>query len=170
MTAVAAVSRAHVRREAWRLRIRGARGFIRQFSRRRDGIIGLAILVVFAVLAIAPGLVVGPLETATTATGLQLDPPSGAHVLGTDELGRDILNLTIHGARISMTIGFLATIITVVFGAVIGIVAGYLGGRIDAILMRLTDFFLVLPTFVLAIILAPIILELIGTAAEGLGI
>ena len=165
-----AISRAHVRREAWRLRLRGARGFLRQFSRRRDGLIGLGILVIFACLAIAPGLFVGPLETATTATGLQLDPPGAAHVLGTDELGRDMLNLTIHGARISMTIGFLATIITVVFGAVIGIVAGYLGGRADAILMRLTDFFLVLPTFVLAIILAPIILDLIGTDAEFLGI
>jgi peptide/nickel transport system permease protein len=81
-----------------------------------------------------------------------------------------MLNLTIHGARISMTIGFLATVITIVVGAVIGIVAGYLGGLTDTILMRLTDFFLVLPTFVLAIILAPIILELIGVDAEFFGI
>ena len=165
-----AIARPNVRREAWRLRLRSARGFLRRFTRRRDGIVGLVILAVFAFLALFPSLFVGPLETATTATGSALDAPGSVHVLGTDELGRDMLNLTIHGARISMTIGVLATIITIVVGAVIGIVAGYLGGRTDAILMRLTDFFLVLPTFVLAIILAPIILELIGTDAEFLGI
>jgi peptide/nickel transport system permease protein len=165
-----AIAQPNLRREAWRLRVRNARGFLHTFSRRRDGIIGLVILALFAFLAIFPGLFVGPLETATTATGTALDPPGAVHVFGTDELGRDMLNLTIHGARISMTIGFLATIITVVFGAAIGIIAGYLGGRTDAILMRLTDFFLVLPTFVLAIILAPIILDLIGPDAELFGI
>ena len=166
----AVVSQRSARREVWRLRARGVRSFVARFARRRDGVVGFLILAVFAMLALAPELFVGPLQTATTATGLQLDPPSATNILGTDELGRDMLNLTVHGARISMTIGFLATIITIFFGAVIGIVAGYLGGRIDAILMRLTDFFLVLPTFVLAIILAPIILELIGTDAELLGI
>ncbi len=164
------IAQPNVRREAWRLRIRSARGFVRQFTRRRDGVIGLVILVAFAVLAVAPGLFAGPLQTATTATGHSLESPNAIHVFGTDELGRDMLNLTIHGARISMTIGFLATIITILVGAMIGIIAGYLGGRTDAILMRLTDFFLVLPTFVLAIILAPIILDLIGVDAEFFGI
>jgi len=153
MTATA-IARPNVRREAWRLRVRNARGFVRTFSRRRDGLIGLVILVLFAFLAIFPGLFVGSLETATTATGNSLESPGAVHLFGTDELGRDMLNLTIHGARISMTIGFLATIITVVFGALIGIVAGYVGGRLDAILMRLTDFFLVLPTFPLIIVFA----------------
>ncbi len=116
---------------------------------------GVAILAFFAVLAIAPVFFVGPLETATTATGARLEPPSATHLLGTDELGRDILNLTVHGARISMVIGLLATVVTVVVGASSGIVSGFVGGRTDAILMRITDFFLVLPTFVLALILAP---------------
>jgi len=159
-----------LRRETWRLRARSARGFVRQFTRRRDGVIGLAVLAVFAFLALAPSLFVGPLETAVTATGSSLQPPQTGHPFGTDELGRDMLNLTVHGARISMTIGFLATLITILVGAVIGIVAGYIGGRTDAILMRLTDFFLVLPTFVLAIILAPIILDGIGPDAEFFGI
>ncbi len=169
MTAVV-VGRTNVRREAWRLRMRSLRGFVRDFARRRDGVIGFVILAAFALLALFPSVFVGQLQNVTTATGLQLDPPSASHLFGTDELGRDMLNLTVHGARISMTIGFLATIITIVVGAVIGIVAGYLGGRPDAILMRLTDFFLVLPTFVLAIILAPIILDLIGVDAEFFGI
>jgi len=160
----------NLRRETWRLRARSARGFVRQFTRRRDGVIGLAVLAIFALLALAPSLFVGPLETAVTATGRALQPPQAGHPFGTDELGRDMLNLTVHGARISMTIGFLATLITILVGAVIGIVAGYVGGRTDAILIRLTDFFLVLPTFVLAIILAPIILDGIGPDAEFFGI
>ena len=159
-----------LRAERWRLRARNARAFGARYVRRGDGVVGLAILLVFAVLAIAPSVFVGPLETATTATGASLEPPSAAHIFGTDELGRDILNLTVHGARVSMTIGLLATLITVVFGALIGIVAGFLGGSTDNVLMRFTDFFLVLPTFVLAIILAPVILDIVGTDAELFGI
>lgn len=155
-----------VRGERWRLRIQGARDFGRRYARRTDGVVGLAILLVFMVVAILPMLFVGSLETATTASGKALQSPSAAHILGTDDLGRDMLNQTIHGARISMTIGFLATIITILLGAVIGIVAGFRGGWVDTALMRLTDFFLILPTFVLAILLAPIILDIVGDDAE----
>jgi len=139
-------------------RLRSARDFASRFSTRTDGIVGVAILVVFAILALAPAFFVGPLENAVTASGAPLDPPSAAHVFGTDELGRDMLNLTVHGARISMTIGLLATMITVVVGVGIGIISGFLGGRWDAFLMWLTDVFLVLPNLVLAIALAPILL------------
>jgi peptide/nickel transport system permease protein len=166
----AAPSPARLRSERWRLRVRSARTFGRRFSRRADGVVGLAILALFAIVAIAPQLFVGPLETATTATGRSLQAPDGIHIFGTDELGRDLLNLTIHGARVSMAIGLLATFITIVVGAIIGIVAGFIGGWTDTLLMRFTDFFLVLPTFVLAIILAPIILDVIGPEAELFGI
>lgn len=159
-----------LRAERMRLRAQGARSFAARFVRRRDGLIGLGILVLFAVLAIAPELFVGPLERATTGSGKHLAPPNGLHIFGTDEIGRDMLNLTIHGARISMTIGLLATAITIVVGAAIGVVAGFVGGRLDNILMRVTDFFLVLPTFVLALILAPVILDIVGIQAEFLGI
>jgi len=154
----------------WRLRARGARDFWGRLIRRRDGAIGLAILAFFTIMAIAPELFVGPLETAVTATGTGLEPPSLTHVFGTDELGRDILNLTVHGARVSMVIGLLATIITIFLGAVLGIISGFAGGLTDNAIMRLTDFFLVLPTFVLAIILAPIILDIVGSEAEIAGI
>lgn len=146
------------------------RSFAHRFVRRPEGLLGLVIIVFFAVLAIAPEVFVGPLETATTASGDRLEPPSLAHPLGTDNLGRDVLNLTVHGARISMMIGLLATLVTVLVGVLLGIVAGFVGGRTDTILMRITDFFLVLPTFVLAIILAPIVLELVGGGSEILGI
>ena len=124
----------------------------------------------FSVVAIAPALFVGPLETVVSATGAPLAPPSGEHLLGTDELGRDMLNLTVHGARITMLIGLLATLITVFLGAVMGIVSGFVGGKLDAILMRIADFFLVLPTVVLALILAPVMLDVIGADAEFAGI
>lgn len=144
--------------------------FLRRALGRSDGLIGTVILVIFAILAIAPSLFVGPLETVITASGKPLDPPSLAHIFGTDELGRDMFNLTVHGARISMAIGLMATVITIVIGALVGIVAGFVGGFIDTALMRLSDFFLVLPTIVLALILAPIILDIIGAEAEFLGI
>ena len=128
------------------------------------------ILTLFAVLALIPDLLVGALQTAVSATGGRLQPPTVQHLLGTDEIGRDMLNLTVHGTRVSMLIGLLATAITVFLGGVIGVVAGFVGGRTDAILARITDFFLVLPTFVLALILAPIIADVIGTGSVFLGV
>jgi peptide/nickel transport system permease protein len=147
-----------------------AGGFSRRLLGRTDGLVGVAILVFFGLLALFPSLFVGPLENLTTTTGVPLEGPSAEHLFGTDELGRDMLNLTVHGARISMAIGLMATIVTIVIGAVVGIVAGFLGGTVDTFLMRLSDFFLVLPTIVLALILAPIMLEVIGPQAELFGI
>jgi len=146
------------------------RGVGRQVLARRDGLIGVVILVFFTILAFFPDFFVGPLQTAVTATGGRLQPPSAEFPLGTDQLGRSMLNLTVHGARISMVIGLLATVITVFLGGVVGVVSGFVGGRTDGVLMRITDFFLVLPTFVLALILAPIIADVIGVGSTILGI
>ena len=138
---------------------------------RKEGLIGAVILLIFTILAIAPALFVGDLQTAVSATGGRLEAPSLTHLLGTDELGRDMLNLTVHGARVSLAIGLLATLVTVLIGVVVGIVAGFVGGFTDSSLMRVTDFFLVIPTFVLALILTPIIQDLVGsTTTEILGI
>ena len=166
----AAVAVQRVRSERWRVAGRRARTFASRFVRRSDGTVGLLILLAFAVLAIFPELFVGKLETAVSASGARLAGPAAGHVLGTDELGRDMLNLTVHGARISMAIGLMATFITIVVGALVGIVAGYIGGVLDTILMRISDVFLVLPTVVLAIILAPVVLDVIGADAELFGI
>jgi peptide/nickel transport system permease protein len=146
----------------------GAGELLVRLVRRPEGALGVVILAVFSLLAIAPDLFVGPLQTAVTAPGTRLSPPSAEFPLGTDELRRDMLNLTVHGARVSMVIGLLATVVTVLIGAVVGIVAGFLGGRVDGILMRITDFFLVIPTFVLALILTPIIRDLVGSASTEL--
>ena len=154
--------------ELARPRVRRGRsaGFLRQVLARRTGLIGLLILVVFAVLTIVPDLLVGPLQTAVSATGGRLQAPTAAHLLGTDEVGRDMLNLTVHGTRIAMVIGLLATVITVFLGGLIGVISGYVGGWLDTILMRISDFFLVLPTFVLALILTSMIREILGTGAR----
>lgn len=169
MTADAAAVVEDVRHARLRLQLRRFTGFVGRFVSRRDGIVGGVILLVFTILAIAPDLFVGPLENVVTATGERFDAPSLQHIFGTDRQGRDMLNLTVHGTRVSMVIGLLATVITVFIGALIGIISGFLGGGIDTFLMRITDFFLVLPTFVLALILAPILLDIIGTQAELFG-
>jgi peptide/nickel transport system permease protein len=149
---------------------RRAADFLRRLLGRTDGLIGVTILLMFSVLALFPDLFVGPLQGLRNAPGEPLQAPSFAFPFGTDELGRDLLNLTVHGARISMTIGLLATVVTVLIGTLVGIVAGFLGGGVDNALMRLSDFFLVLPTIVLALILAPIMLDIIGPQAQLFGI
>ena len=156
--------------ERWRLRGRRFRGFVRAFSRRPAGVIGIGIILVFTVFALIPDQLVGQFESVTRASGPRFSSPTGEHILGTDELGRDILNLVIHGARISLFIGLLATVVTVLIGAIVGIVSGFVGGKLDTVLMRITDFFLILPTFVLALVLAPILRELLGESSEFLGI
>ena len=80
-----------------------------------------------------------------------------------------MLNLTVHATRISMVIGLLATVVTVAVGAFLGIVSGYIGGRLDALTMRVADFFLVMPTFVLAIILTSLIRDVLGTGSKEIG-
>ncbi|MGZ3586092.1 MAG: ABC transporter permease [Candidatus Limnocylindrales bacterium] len=159
-----------LRRERRRLRAQRLAAVARQFLQHRSAVVGVAILAVFAVLAIAPSFFVGPLQTAVTATGPRLAPPQPGYPLGTDELGRSILNLTVHGTRISMVVGLLATLMTVVVGALVGIVSGFVGGRTDALLMRITDFFLVIPTFILALVLAPVISDVVGADSEFFGI
>ena len=151
-----------------RSRVSGWLDFMRRLMSRPDGLVGVVILVIFTVLALFPNLFVGPLETAITATGPRLSPPIPGYPLGTDELGRSMLNLTVHATRISMVIGLLATVVTVVFGVLIGIVSGFVGGRTDAVLMRIADFFLVIPTFVLAIILTSIIRDVVGGGSSEL--
>ena len=148
---------------------RGGRSLLPDLLARRNGLAGMAILAVFTFLALVPDLLVGELQTAVTAPGPRLAPPSAEFLFGTDQLGRSMLNLTVHATRISMVIGLLATIVTVFVGAVLGIASGYVGGRFDAVTMRIADFFLVLPTFVLAIILTGIIRDVVGTGSREIG-
>jgi peptide/nickel transport system permease protein len=148
---------------------RSAAGLGRSILRTGEGRVGGAILVIAVVTATFPDLLAGPYQTASLATGGFLQPPSPHHLLGTDEVGRDVLNLAVHGARVSLAIGTLATTIAVLLGTLIGLVAGYAGGWLDSWLMRLTDFFFVVPPFVLALAITPIALEAVGQSGEILG-
>ena len=122
------------------------------------GMGGLVILVIFIGMAVfAPLLADASGLDATQATGQPLEGPSLKYPLGTDDLGRSVLTLTIWGSRVSLLIGFFATLLSIVIGAVLGIAAGYYGGWKESILMRLTDWFLVIPFLPLAIVLASLL-------------
>jgi len=122
------------------------------------GVAGLAILVVFVLIALFADVLAPEARlSVTNAPGAPLEPPSVRFWLGTDELGRSVLDLVIQGSQISLLVGFLATAISMLIGALVGIVAGYFGGWVDVILMRFTDWFLVIPFLPLAIVLAAIL-------------
>jgi peptide/nickel transport system permease protein len=115
---------------------------------------GLVIVVVFVVLAIF-GQALAPHDPfAQDITGSKLLPPSLTHPMGTDELGRDLLSRVMTGARISLQVAAVVLGFAVVFGTLVGAVAGYFGGIVDEVLMRFTDMFLAFPALILAIAIA----------------
>jgi peptide/nickel transport system permease protein len=114
------------------------------------GIASAALLaVVLLAAAFAPKL--APYDPIAQSASALLAPPSGTHLLGTDELGRDTLSRVIFGARVSLGVALSATIVALAFGVVIGLAAGYRGGWIDGILMRTMDGLLAFPALVLAL-------------------
>src|SRR5204863_6196317 len=130
-------------------------------SFRREGwpMVPITILAVLALLAIFAD-VIAPHDPQVGLLGERFRPPawqqggSTAHLLGTDHVGRDVLSRLIFGARVSMVVGFTAVIFAGVVGTVLGILAGYLGGWVDQVIMRVTDAWLALPALVFAIFLA----------------
>jgi peptide/nickel transport system permease protein len=135
--------------------IRSRRGVVWRTIKRRPsaavGAVGLGAVVLGAVLApwLAPyGLhdQVGPV----------FGHPSWSHPLGLDDGGIDMVTLLMWGARISLVVGFAATVVSMLIGGTIGVLAGYFGGRVDTVLMRITDYFLVIPDVPLMIVVAAI--------------
>src|SRR4051794_38953725 len=115
--------------------------------------VGMIILLIFIVAAIfAP--VLSPYDPIHQDVVHGLRPPSAAHLLGTDKLGRDIFSRMLYGARISLVVGVAVVILSSVVGGVLGLIAGYLGGWVDEALMRITDIFFAFPALILAMAIA----------------
>ncbi len=121
---------------------------LRRLSRNPLAVAGAAVVLFFCVLALFPWLVSSHDPNRIDILKI-LEPPSGAHPLGTDDLGRDVLARMLHGARISLSVGFVAESIAIGIGLVIGLLAGYYGGKVDSLLMRFVDIMLCFPTFFL---------------------
>lgn len=121
----------------------------KRFRRSKLALIALAYVVVVACVAIAAPFVTGDPNAIDLAS--RLGPPSAAHPLGTDDLGRDVLARLIHGARISLSVGFLATAIALLIGSFLGAVAGYYGGAADWIVSRAIEVVLCFPFLLLVL-------------------
>ena len=156
MSTVAAPS---ARRITWLRRRRAVSSAWREYRRHRPGMIGLAILVAVAAMALAAPLLADEagLRAINTTQNPTFASPSEFGPLGTDSLGRDVMTQFIWGSRISLLVGLAATAIAVLIGSVVGIAAGFFGGWIGGILMRITEWFLVIPFLPLAIVLAAIL-------------
>ncbi|MFZ7127152.1 MAG: ABC transporter permease [Desulfobacterales bacterium] len=114
---------------------------------------GLIILAAMGLMALSAGWL-APYDPIRLSLGERLQPPGPAHWFGTDEMGRDILSRVMHGARISLRIGFVVILIAGGIGSVVGAVAGFYGGRVDNFIMRVMDVILSFPSLVLAMALA----------------
>jgi peptide/nickel transport system permease protein len=160
------------RRIAWIRRRRSLSRIWRTYRRNRMGMAGLVILLFFVLLAAVGPVVYGEEweDPTCSCAGELYQRPSGEFPFGTDNAGRSILALTIRGARTSLLVGFAATLISVVIGAVVGIVAGFYGRWSEIVLMRLTDWFLVIPFLPLAIVLASILEPSLGVIILVIGI
>jgi ABC-type dipeptide/oligopeptide/nickel transport system permease subunit len=150
-------------------RARQRRRFRRRLVRRPVAIAGGVVALGFVVLAVfAPAI--APFDPDATDFGAALVDPSGEHLLGTDELGRDVLSRVIWGARASMEAGVLATLLALAVAVPIGLVSGYYRGWIDPVIMRLTDVLLAFPFLILAVGLAAILGPSLRNAVIALGL
>ena len=134
-----------------RRRLRGGRAW-RKFRRSPMGVTAAIVLTVL-VLTVALGPLFYPYEPNRTNALATLDAPSPDHWLGTDELGRDVLARILSGGRVSMAVGILSMLVGLTFGTLIGGTAGYFGGRVEAVLMRLVDVFMAIPAFFLILVI-----------------
>jgi len=136
--------------------------FYKQFKKNKSALIGLYIVIVLIICALfAPFL--APADPLIQDLEQRLIPPmwaeggSFAHILGTDDFGRDMLSRIIYGARISLMIGVISVSISLIIGTIMGASAGYYGGKVDLIVMRVVDIMLSIPAILLAIVIVSIL-------------
>ncbi|MEW6417900.1 MAG: oligopeptide ABC transporter permease [Nitrospirota bacterium] len=142
---------------------------IKRFSRNRLSVVGaVTVLLLITISLLAP--FISPYDPTAIDVRHTLSPPSKAHLLGTDELGRDLLSRIIWGSRVSLKVGFVAVGIAIMIGIVIGAIAGFYGGKVDAILMRFVDIMLAFPTFFLILAVIAILEPSIFTIMAVIGV
>jgi len=139
-------------KQQWLIRLQS---FWQTFSKNRIGLVGLAMLALLILMAIFAPLI-APYTSSSSAefqVGDIYNPPSASHWFGTDDAGQDIFSNFVFGARISLIVGFFAAFISIIIGGVLGLVAGFLGGRWENLLMRFTDTMLVIPDLPLMVVI-----------------
>jgi peptide/nickel transport system permease protein len=142
----------------WLRRRRALTGFWRVYRRNRMGMVGLVFLGLFVIVALAAPLLVGKEDIRVNdPPGTPFESPSPSFPLGTDDFGRSILDLVIYGSRVSLLVGFAATVMTMTVGTAVGITGGFFGGKTDTVMNAFTNWFLVIPWIPLAIVLASIL-------------
>lgn len=133
----------------------------REFWQSGRGRLGVVILGVFVLMALAAPLIAGTEylnPVRARAAGLpQWGTPADVAPLGTDHFRRSVWDQFVYGSRISLLVGLAATLLTILIGSTVGIIAGFVGGKVDTLLMRLTEWFLVIPFLPLAIVLAAVL-------------
>lgn len=132
-------------------------GVWKRFRKHPGAIVGSIILVVLLLLVLLAPL--SPYDPEISSMAERNQPLSWRHPMGTDALGRDLLTRVLYGGRISLLVGLLVVGISISIGVPVGALAGYYGGRLDTILMRITDTFLTLPTLLVLILLSAILRE-----------
>jgi peptide/nickel transport system permease protein len=129
----------------------------RRFRRHPGALVGALILGVIVLGCLLAFL--SPYDPELSNLSSRFQPPSLAHLFGTDALGRDLLTRVLYGGRISLFVGFMVVVITLVIGVPIGAIAGYFGGWVDDVLMRIIDAFLSLPSLLILILISAILRE-----------
>jgi peptide/nickel transport system permease protein len=145
----------------WDLGMREHEGMAAMIWRRfrhHPGAVAGAIILTILVLSVVL-VSFSPYDPELSDMRNRLQPPSLAHPFGTDQLGRDLLTRVLYGGRISLSVGLMVVVITLLIGVPVGAIAGYFGGRVDNILMRITDSALSLPNLLVLIILSAIMRE-----------
>jgi peptide/nickel transport system permease protein len=132
-------------------------GVWKRFRKHPGAIFGFIVISILIVLALLAPL--SPYNPETSEIAKRNQPPAWSHMMGTDALGRDLFTRVLYGGRISLTVGLLVVAISISIGVPIGALAGYYGGIIDSVLMRVTDAFLSLPSFLVLILLSAILRE-----------
>jgi len=130
---------------------------LRRFLRHKLAVLSMVFMVLVTLIVFPLAPVVAPIPPEQTDLRAVRQPPSAAHPLGTDLIGRDVLSRVVYGGRVSIAVGLVAVILFMTIGTILGSIAGYYGGRVDAIIMRITDTFMAFPVLVILISIVAII-------------